>query len=134
MANVTYKTVPIDKQKFVDCFKKKDLLMREASIKCGVSEWYLSNQANRGKMSESVARLLEVYYNIRPEDYAPDEVKPASVVKQTSTEVDYDKLSNAINKAVYDAITDAFDVIFDKYVRTEIDAELKRLDKKKEEV
>lgn len=129
MANATYKTVPIDKQKFVDCFKKRGLLMREASIRCGRSEWYLSNQANRGKMSESVALLLEVYYNIRPEDYAPD-VKVEKIVERqveeniTSSEIDYNKLSAAISKGVYSAITDAFDVLFDKYVKEEIDRDL----------
>jgi hypothetical protein len=132
MANTgraNYKTVLIDKVKMDKLFKQRDLSMAEASIRCGKSKWYISNQSNRGNMSESVALLLEAYYNIKPEDYAPD-VKVKNVVEEkvkeniSSPEIDYNKLSAAISKGVYSAITDAFDVLFDKYVKEEIDRDL----------
>lgn len=97
--------VKVDNAKFRAIFAKKGITLRDASIECGFTPSYFSNQTSKTSMiAKSAAMLLESVYGIKPEDYAPDtiEKKAEQIVIQKSAEIDFNRLYQTIYKATYD--------------------------------
>lgn len=70
---------------------------------------YIGNTVARNKIAPSGARMLEVLFNIRLEEYAKKQDATVEdvvekTIKEETTAIDYDKLYQIIYAAVYDAV------------------------------
>lgn len=102
------KKLKIDVEKFQKEFDKRDLPLVTASLKIGYSNSYLNWTKKEGYITETVAAMLENFYNIKPESYViPDEPEaPEEPPEETTPDawIDYHKLYHTIYGAVYQAM------------------------------
>ena len=99
---------PVDKDKLLKQLEKRNLTAKEVSLELGYNKFFISNCVNRGQINIPGAKSLEKFFNIKPEDYAPDPevetIEAVEEVREIEITIDYDRLEKAIYAAVYQAI------------------------------
>lgn len=80
---------------------RKGISMIQASLRCGFSKGYLKECCKRGSVPPTVVKLLRYEYNIDPELYVYDGEDEPEKEKEP---LDYEKLYQTINEAVYIAV------------------------------
>ena len=99
------KTQKFDADKLRAEFRKRGLTLTNVSREIGYSDSYISWTLQYGSITDSVAKMLDSQYNIKPESYIiPDE--PAAEPEPATYDggIDYHKLYHTIYGAVYQAM------------------------------
>lgn len=121
-------TYPVDKARIQECFDKRGLKQSDVSHEIGYERGYITNSILEGRFTKTAAILLEKLYNIKPEDYKPDEVEEevveATVEAENAPEggenvpaLDCVVLRETVAQAIIDSVTV---LIQSKHVRTEL--------------
>ncbi|MBQ1297901.1 MAG: helix-turn-helix transcriptional regulator [Clostridiales bacterium] len=69
--------IPIDKEKLESEMRKRGLSARAVSREMGYCRDYISTVKYEGKISPPGMKMLQMLYNITPEDIAPESIAPA---------------------------------------------------------
>jgi plasmid maintenance system antidote protein VapI len=108
------KIIEIDSDKLRRAIVKRNLHVTKISVEMGRSPVFVTNIIQRGRMTPSVAILLEKMYDIQPHEYElvkpePDpetvEVVPANEAgEQNTPAIDYVQLYNVVYAAMLAAL------------------------------
>lgn len=99
------KMVAIDKEKLQRCFKRRGVTQVEVQRIIGVGTTYFSSSFETNRISMLVADALEAKFNIKKEEYAPEEITvPVSESVASLTEEDWERLYKVIYSATYEAM------------------------------
>ena len=100
------KMVAIDKEKLQKCFKRRGVTQAEVQRIIGVGTTYFSSSFETNRISVLVADALEAKFNIKKEEYVPEEVTvPVNEsVTPVLTADDWEHLYKVIYSATYEAM------------------------------
>ena len=115
--------VPVDYDKFMCAFAKRNISVYDVSEEMGYGRKVLQVKAGRGgKIANSDKVFLEKFYNIKPEEYEYHEPEPIVAEEvaedtqdvpetpiQPTVMIDPDVLARVIYSAVYAAVKDAWE-------------------------
>lgn len=112
--NVVSKMIRIDGEKLRRAIYDRDLVPMNMSKEMGMNNSYVSHCIGEGSISPGSARMIEVMFGIKPEEYfwkeEPEPVveEPAaeepSVVMPKADEEFWERLNQTIYRAVYGAL------------------------------
>lgn len=111
--NVVSKMIKIDGEKLRRAIYDRNLVPMKMSQEMGLNSCYVSHCMGEGTISPGSARMLEVMFGIKPEEYfwkepepEPEPVVegPAAVVMPEVNEEFWERLNQTIYRAVYGAL------------------------------
>lgn len=105
------KLIKIDKDRLYAELRKRGVKTTDASREFGFNPSYIANCADRGRVTNTTALLLERFYGIKREAYevAESVEAPAETAQpENGGGIDYDKLYQTIYTATYHAYRQVF--------------------------
>lgn len=100
------KSYPVDYEKFEAAIHKRGVTMTMVSREIGRSDSYIQVAARRGHLQVTAAQLIEVKYNIKPEEYAPIEPHEAETV-ESGEAFSAEELEKIVRQAVAEEVGNA---------------------------
>ena len=104
----------INPEKLIEELKKRGLTHNRVSEELGYNRNYITGVLKAGRMGRGARKTLEVLYNIKPEDIAPEKEhaeepqEPAEGLQGTFTEEFWGRLYKTMYAAVYEAVRKAW--------------------------
>lgn len=95
------KNYPVDFEKLEAAIHRRGVTMTMVSREIGRSDSYIKVAARRGLLQATAAQLIEVKYNIKPEEYAP---APEPEEKPEEAAFSAEELEKIVRKAVSEAV------------------------------
>ena len=77
---------PVDKEKLNNEMRKRGLTGQAVSKEMGYCRDYISTVKYEGKIAPAGMKMLQVLYNIAPEDIAPDDIPTNNIASAHETE------------------------------------------------
>lgn len=105
MKNV--KNIAIDGERLAAALRLNGVTLKEASVRMGRSEGFLSNAVKVGYINPSTEKLIEALFNIPLGMYIPtfpEEVPEETPAENVQVNIDYEYLQEAIYSAIMGAV------------------------------
>lgn len=113
------KSYPVDYEKLEAALHKRGVTMSMVSREIGRSDSYIKVAARRGRLQTTAAQLIEVKYNIKPEEYAPIVPHEAETV-ESGEAFSAEELEKIVRQAVAEEVGNALKETISAMTRQEL--------------